>query len=250
MARKGTVEIIGRVFLALVFLGSAGCSLLRNPVPTELMADADLVAIKGVRGWGGEYSRQLQEDMVKSVRQQREGDFPLTADGSTSYTALALSGGGANGAFGAGFLCGWTEAGTRPEFKLVTGISTGALIAPAAFLGPEYDQKLRDIYTKVATEDIMDVRSFLTLLWSESLAKIAPLQTLIERNVDQEVFEAVAEAHNRGRRLYIGTTNLDAQRFVVWNMGAIATSGHPRALELFRKVMLASASIPAAFPPV
>jgi len=233
-----------------VFLCVAGCSLQRNPVPIAQMPNAKLVDIKMVRTWGGQFSPLFQKDLVESIRQEREGDFPLKPDGSTSYTALALSGGGANGAFGAGFLCGWTQAGTRPKFKLVTGISTGALIAPSAFLGSEYDEELKKVYTTITTKNIFNVRSITSLLWAESFAETGPLEKLIERHVDQAVLDAIAAEHAHGRRLYIGTTNLDAQRFVVWNMGAIANSGHPDALKLFRKVMLASASIPGAFPPV
>jgi hypothetical protein len=233
-----------------VFLCVAGCSLPRNPVPIALMSNAELVSVKGIRTYGGEFSPHFQKDVVESIRQERESDFPLQPDGSTSYSTLALSGGGANGAFGAGFLCGWTQAGTRPKFKLVTGISTGALIAPSAFLGSEYDGKLRKSYTTLTTRDVFNVRNVMSLLWEESFADTGPLERLIERHVDQEVLDAIGAEHAHGRRLYIGTTNLDAGRFVVWNMGAIANSGHPDALKLFRKVMLASASIPGAFPPV
>jgi hypothetical protein len=214
------------------------------------MLDADLVSIKAIRAWGGQHSSVFQKDLVESVRQEEEGAFPMNPDGSTSYRALALSGGGANGAFGAGFLCGWSEAGTRPEFKLVTGISTGALIAPFAFLGPEYDDRLRKAYTTITTKDIFKTRPMIFLLWSESFGDTAPLQKFLEREFDQEVLKAIAEKHAKGYRLYIGTTNIDADRFVVWNIGAIASSGHPGALGLIRKVLLASASIPGAFPPV
>jgi hypothetical protein len=164
---------------------------------------------------------------------------------------LAISGGGPDGAFGAGLLCGWTQSGTRPPFKLVTGISTGALIAPFAFAGPEYDSVLKKFYTSVSTSDIFKKRSTLSLLGgTDALADTAPLARLLEQVVDEKLLAAVAKAHREGRRLYIGTTNLDAGRLTVWNMGAIAASGRPEAPDLFRKVMLASASIPVAFPPV
>ena len=168
------------------------------------------------------------------------------------YPHLALSGGGANGAFGAGFLSGWTATGRRPPvFKIVTGVSTGALMAPFAFLGPEYDGALREFYTTVETRDIFAIGSLLlSLLRGDSLADTGPLASLIARHVDAEFLRKIADAHGRGRRLYIGTVDLDAQQFVVWNMGLIAVSGRPEALELFRKVMLASASVPIAFPPV
>lgn len=238
------------VILSTFIFSIAGCAIPRNAVPIAQIPDADLISIKGIRGWGGEYSPQLQKDIIASVHQEREGDFPLKPDGSTSYSVLALSGGGANGAFGSGFLYGWTKNGTRPKFKLVTGISTGALIAPFAFLGQDFDENMKQVYTTITTKDILKIRGLLSLFWSESFAETTPLINLIEQHVDEKILKAVAKAHNQGRRLYIGTANLDAQRFVVWNMGAIANSGHPDALNIFRKVLLASASIPGAFPPV
>ena len=153
--------------------------------------------------------------------------------------------------FGAGLLKGWTDSGTRPVFKVVTGVSTGALMAPFAFVGPDYDDALRQFYTTTRSSDIFTLGSVLwQLLADEALADTRPLQRLIARHVDAELMRRVAEAHLQGRRLYIGTADLDVPHFVVWNMGLIATSGRPDALDLFRKVMLASASIPVAFPPV
>lgn len=177
--------------------------------------------------------------------------FPVGPDGVVHYAHLAISGGGANGAFGAGFLNGWTQTGTRPVFKIVTGVSTGALMAPFAFIGPAYDGALRDFYTTTATRNILQALSIIPqLLGGESFADSAPLRSLLERHVDAEVLRQVARAQADGRRLYIGTADLDSQRFVVWNMGLIASSGRPEALALFRRIMLASASIPVAFPPV
>jgi hypothetical protein len=193
----------------------------------------------------------VELDLANSFAQESAADFPPEADGTVRYAHLALSGGGSNGAFGAGFLNGWTRQGTRPTFKIVTGVSTGALMAPFAFVGPEYDDALREFYTTTRTRDIFELRSILwQLLTGEALADTRPLRALIDQHVDAELMRRVAEAHLRGRRLYIGTTNLDMPRFIVWNMGLIANSGQPGALELFRKVMLASASIPVAFPPV
>jgi hypothetical protein len=164
---------------------------------------------------------------------------------------LALSGGGDNGAYGAGLLIGWTAAGTRPEFAVVTGISAGALIAPFAFLGPAYDPALRSLFTDVQPRDLLRFNSRLVaLLFGEALADTTPLVHLIQRHADAAMLEAIAQEYRRGRLLLIGTTNLDLQRPVMWNIGAIAASGHPRALELFRSILLASASIPGAFPPV
>jgi Patatin-like phospholipase len=134
---------------------------------------------------------------------------------------------------------------------LVTGISTGALIAPFAFLGSGYDAILREFYTTVSTKDIYTERSYFAILFDpSSMVDTTPLRTILAKQVTGQVLAAVALAHRRGRRLFIGTTNMEAGKLVIWDMGAIATSGRPGALELFRQVMLASASIPVAFPPV
>jgi hypothetical protein len=230
----------------------AGCgSLPRNAVPADLSLVATVPNMPDVRSWAGHPDGTLERDLVASFAQESEGDFPRAADGSVRYPHLALSGGGASGAFGAGFLNGWTSNGTRPVFKMVTGVSTGALMAPFAFLGPAYDSALREFYTTSRTRDIFVLGSIVRqLLIGEALADTGPLASLVERHVDTALLRRIADEHQRGRRLYIGTADLDARRFVVWNMGRIAASGRPEALELFRKVMLASASIPVAFPPV
>jgi predicted acylesterase/phospholipase RssA len=236
----------GRAVLSVV----SGHSLPRNPVPLCQITEADLIGIKDVRAWDGHCSHLFKDDIVKSFSQEHDGDYALKQDGSNFYNILALSGGGANGAFGAGFLYGWTKAGTRPKFKIVTGISTGAIIATLAFLGSEYDDVLKEIYTTVTTSDIYKKRNFITWLWKDSFADTEPLKELIGKYGDENAIKAIAEAHNNGRRLYVATANLDAQRLVVWNMGAIANSDHCSALEVFRKVILASLSVPCIFPPV
>lgn len=124
------------------------------------------------------------------------------------------------------------------------------MIAPFAFLGPEYDHQLKEAFTTVNTDNIMEKNSLAGIIGGESFAKTGPLANLIEKYFNEAFLQAVAAAHNKGRRLYIGTTNLDTQRLIVWNMGLIANSGSPYALELMQQVILASASIPAAFPPV
>jgi len=163
---------------------------------------------------------------------------------------LAISGGGDNGAYGAGFINGWTASGTRPEFKVVTGISTGALIAPFAFLGPKYDYVLERVYTTTSQKDIFTKRGFKSLIWGDAAADTAPLATIIASYVTPEFLKEIAAEYAKGRILLVGTTNLDSLEPVIWNMGAIASSTDPGALKLFRSVLLASASIPGAFPPV
>jgi predicted acylesterase/phospholipase RssA len=163
---------------------------------------------------------------------------------------LALSSGGVYGAYTAGVLDGWSRAGTRPEFDVVTGSSTGALIAPFAFLGPEYDAQATKLYTGVKAEDIFRVRAWVTIPFRDSLATTAPLRKLIQDQVDEPLMEKIAAAHRAGRRLYVCTTDLNTKRAVIWDMGAIASLPRPGGCALFRDVLLASASVPGIFPPV
>ena len=163
---------------------------------------------------------------------------------------LAISGGGDNGAFTAGLLNGWTEAGDRPVFGGVTGVSTGALIAPLAFLGPEYDQALRDSYTKISQKDIFLARGITAAFFDDAMADTQPLFQFVSKIITAEFLAKIAAEYQKGRLLLVGTTDLDARRPVIWNMTAIANVGTPAALQLFRKILVASASIPGAFPPV
>jgi hypothetical protein len=241
--------------LLCVLLVLAGCgSLPRNGVPPELMSEAKIPGMPNVRAPAGIPSPVMTADMAASFAQESPQDFPANAEGIVLYPHLALSGGGANGAFGAGFLNGWSSTGQRPKFKVVTGVSTGALMAPFAFLGQPGDAALHEFYTTTQSRDIFALGEFVDivsqLLFGEGIADTSPLVSLLERHVDEAFLQQVALAHNSGRRLYIGTVDLDSQRFMIWNMGLIATSGNPDALALFRKVMLASASIPIAFSPV
>jgi hypothetical protein len=163
---------------------------------------------------------------------------------------LALSGGGMYGAYTVGVLAGWTATGTRPCFDVVTGVSTGALIATYAFLGPEYDRPMVEAYTSITDRDVYRRRPAPAVLWRESAADSAPLKRLIDAQITDDLLARVAQAHAAGRRLYVGTTNIDTRRLVVWDMGAIAASGRPDARELYRDVLLASASVPGLLPPV
>lgn len=163
---------------------------------------------------------------------------------------LALSGGGDKGVFGAGLLNGWTKTGKRPEFLLVTGISTGALIAPFAFLGSAYDSKLKALYTKTSSRDLIEVRNVLAMLTSDALADTAPLRRLLQEHVDRAFLDAVAAEYDKGRELWVSTTNLDARQRVIWNLTRLSKSRDPRVLGLFHDIMIASAAIPGAFPPV
>lgn len=171
------------------------------------------------------------------------------AEARPPRTVLALSGGGSYGAFTAGVLNGWSRTDNRPDFDVVTGISTGALIAPMAFLGPRYDPLLKQFYTEVDKRDVLGRRSYLTVPFRDAAFTNAPLRRLVESGLTDEVIKELAVEHARGRRLYIGTTRLETRTTVVWDIGAIATTGGADARKLVTDIMVASAAVPGAFPP-
>jgi predicted acylesterase/phospholipase RssA len=235
------------ILLSAMLITGCATQHKRTPLPEAYGDIARIPYIPDARFWGDTVPVGLQERLVETREQIRKND-PGAKSRSIDY--LALSGGGSSGAFGAGLLTGWTKAGNRPEFRIVTGISTGALIAPFAFLGPEYDATLKKLFTTTSTEDIMEFRSLLSILSADSAAVTTPLQKLLVDSVDSRVLEGIIAEHDKGRRLFIGTTNLDAKRPVIWNIGFIAKSGAPNALQLIREIMRASAAIPGVFQPV
>jgi len=220
-------------------------------VPPELTARAEVPGMPGVRYVAGGDMSELAEIGVDSLRLERDYLAKQGHTGPLPPSAfLAISGGGDKGAYTAGLLNGWTAAGTRPEFKLVTGISTGALIAPFAFLGPNYDAILTEVYTTTSPEDVLERRSLLAGLFSDAMADNAPLWALTRKFVTADLLREVAAEYAKGRFLLIGTGDIDARRAIIWDMGKIASYGTPEALELFVSVLMASASIPVGFPPV
>ena len=233
--------------LLLVLSGCASV-LPRNTVPLEAVGTAQIEGIPDARFWGDAISPHLQNEMDNLTPEEIRTRFPALYGQPHNY--LAISGGGANGAFGAGLLVGWSTTGNRPEFQMVTGISTGALIAPFAFLGSDYDHVLKEVYTTISTKDIVEKRPLLSLLTGDAAADTTPLQELLKKYVNNEVIAAIGVEHRRGRGLYVGTTDLDYMRPMIWDIGAIAASGQPGAAKLVRKILLASASIPGAMPPV
>ena len=171
---------------------------------------------------------------------------------NNNHSVLALSAGGADGAFGAGVLAGWTANGTRPEFDVVTGVSTGSLLAVLAFLGPEYDSLIRQLYTTQTNASIFRRRG-LSGIFGDSLYDNTPFKTQIEENVTPELLDKVAAEYRKGRRLYVATTNIDAGELVIWDMGKIAAGdggGRADSLQHFQKVLRASAAVPGYFQPV
>lgn len=241
-----------RAALTLGLAGLSGCALpSRGPaVPRGQTGRASVLGIPNARFFPALGSRPITEEFYAAYARQRTASGIPDGAMLPTLDLLAVSGGGDDGAFGAGLLNGWTASGTRPEFSLVTGVSTGGLIAPFAFLGPEYDAGLRRVYTEVTIHDILVQRSLVNAMFNDALADTTPLFRTISRELDARMIAGIAERYRQGRLLLIGTTDLDAQLPVIWNIGAIAASGHPDAPDLIRRVMLASASIPGAFAPV
>ncbi|MCK1396524.1 patatin-like phospholipase family protein [Bradyrhizobium sp. 1] len=224
----------GLVLMCILALGAC-TSLPRTPYTAAEASTSRVLDIDGLR-------RYADEPITK---------FGFEKDTSTATKSyLALSGGGADGAYGVGVLNGWSAAGTRPNFSVVSGVSTGGLIAPFAFLGRQYDDTLKDVYTSGIAETLLNDPSIMRVLFGSGLFGNTRLRELVARYVGPEIMTQVARENARGRRLLIVTTDLDTQRTAIWDMGKIAAVGTPEALKLFRDVMAASASIPLVFPPI
>ena len=245
--RNSTGKIFGVMVVSIAIVTGCASVRVRNPVPEDLSDTAKISNIPRARAWGDE-PPQYANEWFNLPKSEIEKQFPALFRSSHNY--LAISGGGANGAFGAGLLAGWTTAGDRPEFSMVTGISTGALSAPFAFLGSAYDAQLKEIYTTYSTKNLVRKRRIFEIIFGDSAFSTKPLKALIAKYYNAEMLEAIAAEYRKGRQLLIGTVNIDAERPVIWNIGRIAARGNPKALDLVHKILLASASIPGAFPPV
>jgi hypothetical protein len=239
---------------ALCVLLIAGCAAPpRQPaVPDPLQNQAQIPGLEKIRyriGNPDDIAEMAREGLESVKREQAYRAASGHPGPLPPAVFLAISGGGDNGAFGAGLLSGWTVAGNRPTFKLVTGVSTGALTAPFAFAGPAYDATLKQVYTSISAKDILEPRSLLAAVTSDAMADNHPLSKLIAKYVDQALLDVIAAEYAKGRLLLVGTTDLDARRAIIWNLTKIAASRDPKALDLFRTLMVASAAIPGAFPP-
>ncbi|MCZ4345343.1 patatin-like phospholipase family protein [Devosia neptuniae] len=236
-----TISTALRSILAMVaLLAISACATLqsRQQVPPQLVAEATIHADQRLRYWGDD------NEFARIQAQVAPGP-----DGDVDY--LTLSGGGINGAYGASFLVGWTDKGGRPEFEVVTGISVGAMIAPMAFLGSDYDARLRTVFSSLTQKDNSAGANFLGALFgAPSVMSNVPVLDAIRTLVDTQALNAIGVAHKQGRRLYVGTTNLNAQRPMIWDIGAIAISNLPNRLELVHQIILASTAVPGVFPPV
>src|SRR5437763_7795743 len=222
------------------------------PMPAAVADQVTVLGIANARFWPDRQGEGLVREAEQAFRRERAaaGTVRRPNDRLPPAYFLAISGGGDDGPFGAGLLSGWSDAGSIPSFKLVTGVSTGAMIAPFAFLGRSYNDRLRALYTTIRPDDILEERGLYGALFGEALADTKPLARLIAHYIDGQMLADIAREYNKGRLLLVGTTSLDEQRPVIWNTGAIASSGHPGALELVRNVLLASAAVPGALPPV
>ncbi|MFO0844141.1 MAG: patatin-like phospholipase family protein [Gemmataceae bacterium] len=241
-----TVKLVMAVAVVVAWLG-AGCSTPRqDAVPSNVAAAYPAVDLNNC----GEYRPLPPEFFRKLMDGSSTTESRLTRASESRLQVLALSGGGKFGAYSAGVLNGWTRSGQRPTFDVVTGVSTGALVATYALLGPRYDDRARVLYTTLTTRDVIRRRPAYGMLGGESAYSSDPLASLIDQEVTDQLLAEVRCAHAGGRRLFVATTNLDTSRPVVWDMGAIAASQRPDRREHFRDVLLASASVPGAMPPV
>jgi len=241
---------------ALLQLGISGCSTPDRLPAVPQSAAAQAVPDPGTSSLPIRYLVSRETDSFAAAANaalDREKAW-LASQGQSGplppVNFLAISGGGDNGAYGAGLLNGWSKAGTRPEFKAVTGVSTGALIAPFAFLGPKYDFVLERVYTTTSPKDIFKKRGLIKGIFGDAMADSRPLANVIAEYVNQQLMDEIAAEYAKGRVLLVGTANLDSLEPVIWDMTAIAASKDPNAIPLFRSILLASASIPGAFPPV
>lgn len=255
-ARVSSIRALLAVTVALM-LAACTTALPRSPVAESQLEAAAPYGIEpdgpfSLRGFGDELSGE-DVDLIASRRadaMRRVHADAIAAGGPITEVSLLLSGGGPDGAFGAGLLSGWTARGDRPQFDNVTGISTGAIIALFAFLGPDYDDELREIYTTYRSDQLVTRAIFAGLTGGSALTDTRGYRALIEKYVDDDVVAKLAAEFRKGRLLLIGTTNIDAARPVVWNVAGIAATGHPKARTLIHDVIQASSAIPAAFPPV
>lgn len=226
--------------LLLVAVSLCGCSTIPRQSFTRFDQDrATPAGYDDIRQWADAPARELAKSFAP-VRPRAAGRIDV----------LAISGGGSGGAFAAGLLKGWTHSGRRPTFSVVTGVSTGALIAPFAFLGPDYDRHLETLYRSGTAKSLQRLQDPVSILTGNGLLDPAPLRNMIAAYVDSNLLALIAAEHAKGRRLLVITTNLDAQRPVVWDVGKIAASHRPDSVELVRSILLASASVPAFYPPV
>jgi len=238
------VKLLLSLLLLLLFTMSSGCATRPPALPEEYSDKLPWGAIDLDISKTGKYTIRdsLGNALIKKVSDHGNSNEPIP------FNILTLSGGGTRGAFGAGILSGWTDSGEIPEFDIVTGVSTGAVMATFVFLGNDELEKVKSFYTKMYTEDIY-TNSWLSFFGSAYLMNPAPLKKLFANNFNEALLNSVAAAHAKGRRLYIGTTNIDTGQQIVWDMGAIASSSRSDKYQRFADIIYASSALPVYLPP-
>jgi len=231
-------------------LAASGCAHVRHAVPENLVGKAVVIGMPDMRYYTDKPGSLLmtRQSLADSFKEEGKSDYLV--DGIKTYPVLLIGGGVSNSAYGIGLLNGWFKEGTRPVFKIVTGYSSGSIIAVATFSGKDYEDRLAELFLSISTKDVIKQKNILSILFGNSLYSSTLFAKKIDDLVDEGLMARIAREHALGRRLYVGTTDLDAQEFVIWDMGALASIGGPDSLKLFRKIILASCSFPATLPPV
>ncbi|MCB1460810.1 MAG: patatin-like phospholipase family protein [Nitratireductor sp.] len=238
---KAAVLLLG----AVMMLGACVTASERNPYTIDELVSTTVNNSNDLR-----FFPQRNPDLMNALgwNPATGGTLPPAPDGR--FDILALSSGGPDGAYGAGAIRGLREAGSLPEYELVTGVSTGALIAPFIFAGSQYSGFPERFYTSDLMKKALGQPNYAAALGGPALYSDRGIKPLLAREITPQLLAAIAREHARGRRLLVATANLDANTLTMWNMGAIATPGTPQALDLFRTVINAAIAIPGALPPV
>ncbi len=240
-----------RILALFLFVAtSAGCVHARYAVPENLVGKAVVVGMPDIRYYVDKPDSfsMMRQSLADSFKEEGKSDYLV--DGVKTYPALLIGGGVSNSAYGIGLLNGWSKEGSRPVFKIVTGYSSGSLIAVATFSGKDSEDRLADLFTSISTKDVIKQRNIFSVLFGDSVNSSSLFAKKIDDMVDEDLLVEIAKEHAKGRRLYVGTSDLDAQEFVIWDMGALASIGGPDSVKMFRKIILASCSYPVMLPPV
>jgi hypothetical protein len=232
------------------FLALPGCARVRYAVPENLVGKAIVVGMPDIRYYTDKPDSffMMRQSLVDSFKE--EGKSEYLVDGIKTYPVLIIGGGVSNSAYGIGLLNGWLKKSSRPEFKIVTGYSSGSIIAIATFAGKDYEDRMAELFLSISTKDVIRQKGILGILFGDSLYSSTLFAKKIDEIMDKDLIARIAQEHAKGRRLYVGTTDLDAQGFVIWDMGALASKGSHDAVKMFRKIVLASCSFSATLPPV
>ena len=246
--RQKTFHYIFIIITCLLVL--SGCAHVRHAVPESLVGKAVVVGIPGIRYYTDKPDSfpMARQSLVDSFKDEAKSDYLV--DGIKTYPVLIIGGGVSNSAYGIGILKGWLKEGSRPVFKIITGYSSGSIIALATFSGKDYEDRLVELFTSISTKDVIKQNGVFSILFGDSVNSSALFAKKIDNIVDEDLMKKVAQEHAKGRRLYVGTSDLDAQGFVIWDMGALASKGGIDAVKMFRKIILASCSFSTMLPPV